>query len=161
MSTALCLEVELQPEWDNVTRASEAVALLALGSYGDGDLRDALAMVSGELLENAIKYASPQTLVKLAIRESASAIVVEVTNAIVGNEEIQRLADQLAWLASHQDPAEAWAAALAQVTTERRERGGLGILRIANEGGSRIDYAVPSPGVLTVRASMSKAPANE
>ena len=161
MSVALSLEVELKPDWDNVTRASEAVALLALGSYGDGDLRDALAMVSGELLENAIKYASPQTLVKLVVHEDASAIVVEVTNAIVGAEEIQRLADRLAWLASHGDPAEAWAAALGEVTTERKDRGGLGILRIANEGGSRIDYTVPSPGVLTVRASMSKAPANE
>ena len=98
MSAALSLEVELKPEWRNITRASEAVALLALGTYGDDDLRDTLAMVSGELLENAIKYANPQTLVKLTIRESASDIVVEVTNAVVRAEEVQRLAERLAWL---------------------------------------------------------------
>ena len=40
MSAALSLEVELQPEWRNVTRASEAVALLVLGTYGDSDLHE-------------------------------------------------------------------------------------------------------------------------
>lgn len=157
MSAALSLEVELRPEWHNVTRASEAVALLVLGSYGDGDLRDALAMVSAELLENAIKYADPQRLVKLAIHEDASDIVVAVTNAVVRSEEVQRLADRLAWLRSHDDPAAAWAAALAQATSPAGARSGLGIVRIAHEGGSRVDYDASQPGVLTVRAALAKA----
>ena len=157
MSAALSLEVELVPEWRNVTRASEAVALLALGSYGDDDLRDTLAMVSSELLENAIKYADPQRLVKLTVHDDASDIVVAVTNAVVRSEEVQRLADRVAWLRSHDDPAAAWAAAIAQATTPSGVRGGLGILRIAYEGGSRIDYDASQPGVLTVRASMTKA----
>jgi hypothetical protein len=160
MTGALSLAVELQPDWHNVTRASEAVALLALGRYGDGDLRDALAMVSGELLENAIKYADPQQLVRLSLHEDATTIVVTVTNAVVQDANIQRLADRLAWLRSHPDPAEAWAAALAQSAVLRGASAGLGIIRIAYEGGSRIDYDASTPGTLTVRAMLAKAPSN-
>jgi hypothetical protein len=163
MTAALSLEVELQPEWRNVTRASEAVALLVLGTYGDDDLRDAIAMVSAELLENAIKYADPQKLVRLTIHDDAKAITVEVTNAVVQPEEIQRLAARLDWLRNQPDPASAWVEALSLATagTSNPERPGLGILRIAHEGGSRVDYDVSEPGHLTVRASMLKLPANE
>jgi hypothetical protein len=165
MSTALALEVELQPEWRNVTRASEAVALLVQSTYGDDDLRDAIAMVSAELLENAIKYADPQTLVRLTIEDDPSGqITVSVTNAIVQPEEIQRLAARLDWLRQHPDPAAAWAEALTLAISggeRHQDRPGLGILRIAYEGGSRVDYDVTAPGTLTVRAQMSKAPANE
>jgi hypothetical protein len=163
MTAALSLAVELQPEWRNVTRASEAVALLVLGTYGDDDLRDAIAMVSAELLENAIKYADPQQLVRLTIRDDAMAIIVEVTNAVVQPEEIQRLAARLDWLRNQPDPASAWVEALSLATTATNvpERPGLGILRIAYEGGSRFDYDVSEPGHLTVRASMLKLPANE
>lgn len=162
MTAALSLEVELQPEWRNVTRASEAVALLVLGTYGDDDLRDAVAMVSAELLENAIKYADPQTLVRLTIHDDAKAITVEVTNAVVKPEEIQRLAARLDWLKNQPDAASAWVQALSLATTgTSTERPGLGILRIAHEGGSRVDYDVSAPGHLTVRASMMKLPANE
>lgn len=163
MSAALSLEVELQPEWRNVTRASEAVALLVLGTYGDDDLRDAIAMVSAELLENAIKYADPQRLVRLTIHEDPSSITVEVTNAVVQPEEVQRLAQRLDWLKQQPDPAAAWMEALSLATAHQSvpDRPGLGILRIAYEGSSRIDYDMSEPGTLTVRASMMKAPANE
>lgn len=160
MTAALSLDVELQPDWQNVTRASEAVALLVLGTYGDGDLRDALAMISGELLENAIKYADPQQLVRLSVQDDPTEIVVAVTNAVVGAEQVQRLADRLAWLRAHKDAATAWAAALAQASGGG-ERSGLGILRIAYEGGARIDFDASHPGVLTVRVSTAKTPANE
>lgn len=163
MTAALSLEVELQPEWRNVTRASEAVALLVQGTYGDSDLRDAIAMVSSELLENAIKYADPQRLVRLTIHDGPAAITVEVTNAVVQPEEVDRLAARLDWLNKQEDPATAWIEALSAATTgaHSNDRPGLGILRIAYEGGSRVDYAVSEPGTLTVRASMMKAPANE
>ncbi len=160
MSAALTLEVELLPDWENVTRASEAVGLLAHGRYGDPDVRDALAMISAELLENAIKYADPQRLVRLTIHEDATDIVVAVTNAVVHAEEIQRLSERVAWLRAQPDPAAAWAAALTQAAQGVTRSAGLGILRIAYEGGSRVDYAAPEPGVVTVRALLAKNPAN-
>jgi hypothetical protein len=159
MSAALSLEVELQPDWRNITRTSEAVALLAFSTYGDDDLRDALAMISAELLENAIKYADPQRLVRLVVHDDPGAIVIEVTNAVVRAEEVDKLAERIAWLRAQPDPAIAWTLALAEAVTGS-ERRGLGLLRIAHEGGSRIDFDASQPGTLTVRASMSKPPAN-
>lgn len=158
MSTTLSLEVELRPEWRNVARASEAVALLVLGIYGDDDLRDALAMVSGELLENAIKYAQPRTRVKLAIHEETSDIVVAVTNDVLGAEEVRRLEDRIAWLRAHETAAAAYMEALTLASMTPGASGGLGILRIAYEGGCGIDYDASSePGKITVRASMNRS----
>lgn len=163
MTAALSLDVELQPDWRNVTRASEAAALLVLGTYGDADLRDAIAMVSAELLENALKYADPLQLIRLTIEEDPSSIVVAVTNAVVHPEEVERLAARLDWLRQHPDPASAWTEALmlASALDVARERPGLGILRIAYEAGSQLEYEISTPGTLTVRASMNKVPANE
>jgi hypothetical protein len=158
MSSALSLDVELQPDWRNVTRASEAAALLVLSTYGDSDLYDAVAMISAELLENALKYADPQKLIRMTIADDPGSIVVAVTNAVVQPEEIQRLATRLEWLRQQPDPATAWAEALMLATTSRTtsERPGLGILRIAYEGCSHVDYDISEPGTLTVRASMTK-----
>lgn len=163
MSSALSLDVELQPDWRNVTRASEAAALLVLGTYGNNDLRDAIAMISSELLENALKYADPQKLIRMTIADAPASIVVAVTNAVVHPEEVERLAARLDWLRQQPDPATAWTEALMLATSSPSsgDRPGLGILRIAYEGGSRIDYDISEPGTLTVRASMNKVPANE
>src|SRR5690606_28745760 len=107
--------------------------------------------------------ADPQKLVRLTIHDDPSAITVEVTNAVVQPEEVQRLAARLDWLRKQPDPAAAWLEALNLATTgaSSPERPGLGIIRIAYEGGPRVDYDVSEPGTLTVRASMTKAPANE
>ena len=163
MSASISLDVELQPDWRNVTRASEAAALLVLGTYGDSDLYDAIAMISAELLENALKYADPQKLIRMTIADDPGSIVVAVTNAVVHPDEVQRLASRLDWLRQQPDPATAWAEALMLATTSQQsaDRPGLGILRIAYEGGSNIDYDISEPGTLTVRASMNKVPANE
>ena len=97
------------------------------------------------------------------IADDPGAIVVAVTNAVVQPEEIERLAARLDWLRQQPDPATAWTEALLLATTSQRtgERPGLGILRIAYEGSSSVDYDISEPGTLTVRASMNKVPANE
>ena len=158
MSAALSLDVELQADWRNVTRASEAAALLPFGTYGNADLRDAIAMISAELLENAIKYADPHELVRLSIAEDEATITVSVTNAVVQPRDVHRLAERVAWLRKYPDAATAWAEALLLVTGEDAEdiRGGLGILRIAYEGASQIDYDASTPGFLTVRARLAR-----
>ena len=158
MTAALTLDVELQPDWRNVTRASEAAALLTFGTYGNADLRDAIAMISAELLENAIKYADPHELVRLSIEEDGATIVVSVTNAVVQPRDVHRLAERVAWLDKYPDAATAWAEALLLVTSDDGDdiHGGLGILRIAYEGGSRIEYDASTPGFLTVRARLPR-----
>lgn len=163
MSSALSLDVELQPDWRNVTRASEAAALLVLGTYGNNDLRDAIAMISSELLENALKYADPQKLIRMTIADDSVSIVVAVTNAVVQPEEVARLATRLEWLRQQPDPATAWAEALmlATASPSTGDRPGLGILRIAYEGCSRVDFDISEPGTLTVRASMNKVTTND
>jgi hypothetical protein len=158
MTATLSLDVELQPDWANVTRASEAAGLLAFGTHGSEDLRDAVAMVSAELLENALKYADPHEIVRLNIEEDRASITVSVTNALVQPSDVERLADKLAWLDRYPDAATAWADALMLATGPRVDelRGGLGLLRIAFEGGSKIEYDASTPGVLTVRAHISR-----
>jgi hypothetical protein len=155
MNTLLFLEVELRREWPNVARAREAVSLLVVGIYGDDDLRDALAMVSAELLENAIKYAAPESRVRLSIQENTDTISVSVTNALAGLDEVENLESRLEWLRAHDDAAAAYTAALARASATPTSGGGLGILRIAYEAGCAIDYDTSHAGQITVRATMA------
>lgn len=157
MSASLRLDVDLQPEWRNVYRAHEAVGLLALGAYGDVDLRDAIAMVSAELLENAIKYAPPQTGVSLSIRAVHSSITVAVTNVVVAAELVKKLEDRVRWLQGFATAKAAYTAAIERALSSPDDDGGLGIARIVYEAGCAIACDTSDPGRLTVRASMGPA----
>lgn len=157
MNAALSLEVELRPDWPNIDRTQEAVGLLALSIYGNDDLRDAIAMVSAELLENALKYALPDTGVRLSIQEESSTIVVAVTNTVLEPDRVRRLEERLAWLRTFDSAEAAYTAAIELALSKRDTSGGLGIVRIAYEGGCGIACDTSEPGMITVRASMGRA----
>lgn len=153
---ALRLDLSIPPEWERIDPTREAVGMLVQAVYGDDDLRDALAMVSEELLENAIKYSKPETDVSLSIHNEPAGVVIEVTNAVDdASTHVGTLRERVEWMARFASPSEAYTAAISNVR-ERKAAGhdpGLGIVRIAYEGGCRIDIAEPARGRLTVRAA--------
>jgi hypothetical protein len=160
---ALHLDLSLPPEWSRIDPTREAVGLLVLAMFGDDDLRDALAMVSEELLENAIKYCRPDSTVSISIRHEDDDVVVSVTNAVEeGAAHLEVLQKRLDWMRRFPSAAEAYAAAIGRVY----ERGapaagapveaGLGIVRIAYEGRCAIDLDLSSPGQVTVHATCAR-----
>jgi two-component sensor histidine kinase len=108
----------------------------------------AMEMVAAELLENALKHGQPdprgiELLVEGEVR------FIEVVSS-VRTDDLAPLEERVKWLSAQSDPQTAWLRALAEVF----ERGefGLGLARIASEGGCRISLRMVSPGRLAVRA---------
>jgi hypothetical protein len=151
---ALQLDLSIPPDWSRIDPTREAVGLLVMAMFGDDDLRDALAMVSEELLENAIKYCKPDSVVSLSIRHQAESVIIAVTNAVEeGSRHLGTLRKRIEWMRSFGTATEAYSAALARVGMDDA---GLGIVRIAYEGRCGIDYDLSEPGKLTVRAECQK-----
>lgn len=153
---ALNLDLSIPPEWSRIDPTREAVGLLVLAMFGDDDLKDALAMVSEELLENAIKYCAPDTTVSIAIRHEGDRVVIAVTNVVNADaRNLELLNERVAWIRGFPSPAEAYAAAIGRVY-EQGERPpgepGLGIVRIAYEGRCEVSVDLSVAGKVTVKA---------
>lgn len=157
MRQGLRLDLCIPPEWARIDAIREAVGLFVAAVFGDGELRESLPMVSAELLENAIKYGKLDgTGVRYSLREDDNEVVISVSNAIEpGAAQVRALAAHVAWVGSFAEPVAAYQAALARLyDQEDRPEGesGLGLVRIAYEGGCRVECDTTEPGRVTLRA---------
>jgi hypothetical protein len=151
----LHLDLAIPSEWPRIDQVREAVASCVDAVYSDRDLRDALAMVSAELLENAFKYGAPGP-VRITLRAEDSDVVVTVTNAVAeGSTHACALQDLVSWVNGHASAEAAYAAALERAFDDRAgdcERSGLGLARISYEGGCALACDTSTPGRVTVQA---------
>lgn len=160
MTGALALEISVPARWERIDPMREAVGLAVLAHFGDDDLRDALAMACEELLENAVKYGRPGANLSLSLRRDGRALRLAVTNSVdEGTAHVVKLCDQIDWIRGFPSAADAYRAALERVYT-RTDRGetGLGIARVAYEGGCALACDLSVPGRLTVTAVRDLAP---
>ena len=158
MSLNLDLNLTIPPEWSRIDPTREAVGLLVQAMFGDEDLRDALAMVSEELLENAIKYSAPGKAVSLSIRHGGDRVTVAVSNAVdASSEHAAVLRERVEWLRQFPDAASAYRAAIGKVYAQPARadgEAGLGIVRIAYEGRCGVSYDL-TDGWVTVTADLA------
>ena len=155
-STAL--ELRLPPSWDAIPSAWEpCLAALARAGLSRHE-QQALAMVARELLENAVKYGgfAAGGEVELTLRATADEVTVEVKNPLhgVGAEQLRRFDRAVQWVRGYHDPFEAYVEKLKALASEpyHAGRSGLGLVRIAYEGRSLVDFYVGAPDVLAVSA---------
>jgi hypothetical protein len=139
-------------------------------SYSEDGLQEALAMVSAELLENAVKYGRPDANgIQFSMKGGPDQLEVAVTNATSDDpRHIDALVGRVTWLGGFADPAQAYREALEEIyqrAVPANGAGGLGIVRIAHEGGCRVSVDTSRPGWITVRAWRSvvapQAPASD
>jgi hypothetical protein len=124
-----------------------------LASYGD-EIQNAAEIAASELVENAVKYgaavpAMPEVRVMVDLTDTT--LTIRVANGSEQQDHVRRLEARLTELASGRDPLEAYLARLEDLSRGRPEHMGLGIYRIAAEGGFSLS-AVSEAGVLTVTA---------
>lgn len=158
MTTGLLLDLSIPADWTKIELVRKAVGFCVWAVFGRGDLRDSLSMVSAELLENAMKYSTPERDVRLLISQDAEKLVVSVTNEVESTSgHLATLKDRLTWIRGFGSAADAYMAALAEVFDHKEGdptgEGGLGMVRIAYEGGCELSCDVSAPGKVTVRAS--------
>lgn len=141
------LSLSLQGDASALQEAQQRVGRFVKAQLGEATA-EAMEMVAAELLENAVKHGQPdprgiELLVEGEVR------FIEVVSS-VRQADLAPLEERVRWLSAQGNPQQAWMRALSEVF----ERGefGLGLARIASEGGCRISLRMVSPGRLAVRA---------
>jgi hypothetical protein len=100
-----------------------------------------IAMVTGELLENAVKYgdwSDAARTFRLHVSGDGRRAAVSVEHPVrQGDPHVLRLLDTLRWLRGFSSAGDAYRARLMAVAAAERpgETGGLGLARVAYEGG--------------------------
>jgi len=151
------LELRVSPDWAAVQTAWEPCrSALVRAGLGEDEAYQ-LAMVSQELLENAVKYGAFREgeAVALAVRVAPNDVTIEVKNRVGVDEAHLRRFDQVVqWIRGFQDPFEAYVERLKLVSARPYAHGesGLGLTRITYEGRCALDFFVDESSVLAVSA---------
>lgn len=152
------LKMQLKPEWEEIETVRSRVAefLVSIG-HGDATI-DAISMVSSELVENAVKHGSyerPEAVIHYSLQAFSSVLVVEVKSPIdeASKANLQELDETIQWIRGHQSPFEAYVEKLKEVSARSEQAtSGLGMVRIAYEGQSILDFFVDERDMLAMSA---------
>ncbi|MHA2220379.1 MAG: ATP-binding protein, partial [Candidatus Hodarchaeales archaeon] len=113
--------------------------------------------IISELAENSIKYGSfadPEHKVEVNVSLSSDKITVEVINPYdeTAHRHLKRLDKTIQWIRGYQDPFEAYIERMREVSRKplTDEESGLGLVRIAYEGGAILDFFVNENGMVNI-----------
>lgn len=150
---------KLLPEWDKIEEAREKTEeFLEAKGCGLDDI-DALIMITGELLENAVKYGdyvSAEDFIILSIIIDQGEIIIDVANPIQEdrNQYLIKLDKTIQWIRGFQNPFEAYIEKLKSISSQSLDsmESGLGLTRIAYEGQAVLDFFVSEENRVKVSA---------
>lgn len=146
----------ISPEWDQIASARNDSFKFLSSNGMNTDVVDTITMITGELLENAIKYGSIKSDILYSISIESKTITVEVKNPIEesSDENLRRLDRIIQWIRGYQNPFEAYVEKLKEVAAKPLEdsTSGLGLTRIAYEGQSIVDFYAADNGMISVSA---------
>jgi hypothetical protein len=153
------IDLPVRSEWKNVDLLRTSVQNCFVAIFSDLDGCHAISMVTGELIENAIKYGhwdGEAQSFRLRVSGGAGRATITVENPIkVGDAGVADLLRTIAWLQDFPTAAEAYRARLMEIAAAPADSGGsrLGLVRVAYEGGCKL-YAEPVGNMLAVSAAM-------
>ena len=132
------LHLRFPKEWDQLDVVRESCGFFARAAYRDVVVGQRVELVVHELVENAIKYATPEEdRVEVDVQGNAHEFEVSVWNRSA-HEHVGTLLGVLAEL-EQSDPAEAYASAMRRCAgSAPSASGGLGLARIAYEAKVRL-----------------------
>jgi hypothetical protein len=159
----LTLQLTLRPVWDEIDALGGRCMDFLKQEGLDADAQNALAMVACELAENATKYGhfrgDEKAVVKVALEVMPSHVTVIATNPVTQAEaESLAVLDQtIQWIRGFQDPFQAYLERLRDVSSQALSstESRLGLVRIAYEGQSTLDFYVGADGILVVSATFT------
>ena len=149
------LDLPVGVEWPNIDLLRTALLNCLSAIFPDTDFCNAVSMTGGELLENACKYgdwSASKALFRMRVEGNGEHVTLEVSNPVsdlLGAEEVVKT---VRWIESMPSVQEAFSVKLQAIAQENTGSSGLGLVRIAYEGGCILDATVAPNQVLTVRA---------
>ncbi len=155
------IDMTVRNEWRNVDLLRTSVQNCFTAVFADVDGCHAIAMVTGELLENALKYgdwvSGDRAMFRLRVHGSSSSIVeVSVQNPLRDNDTNGvTLAKAIEEINSYPKPEQAYRARMLQIAQNEEETSPsrLGLVRIAFEGNCKLAAKIEN-GTVTVTASL-------
>jgi two-component sensor histidine kinase len=154
------INLPVRNEWKNVDLLRTSVQSCFIAVFADVDGCHALAMVTGELVENAVKYGDWSGNVRsfrLKVHGEANRAYVVVENPVKEDDPaVGKLLAMLARLQSYPNPELAYRARLLEVASQASPTdsdSGLGLVRVAYEAGATLSATVRNR-VLRVIAEM-------
>jgi hypothetical protein len=155
------IDLPVRSEWANVDRLRTSIHNCVTAVFTDPDGCHALAMVAGELVENAIKYgdwtsADDQRFRLRVWGEGRSAHVLVENPVPHNNGSAAEVLNTLGWMRGFRSPIEAYHARLLEIAAAAPEDGNskLGLVRIAYEGNCVLTAELVR-GVLHVEADLT------
>jgi hypothetical protein len=152
-----CIDLPVQSEWRNVDLIRTSVENCFTAVFSDLDGCHALAMVTGELLENAVKYGrwlGDDRVFRLKVWGEGNEAHVSVENPVDPDDpNVTLVVDTLRWIQSFGSTIDAYRARLLQIAESRDGASRLGLVRVCYEGNCSLRAEV-TPGVLRIIADM-------
>ena len=153
------IDLTVRNEWKNIDLLRTSVQNCFIAVFADLDGCHAIAMVTGELLENALKYGNwsgaDRAMFRLRVVGNQGNIEVSVQNPLKGDDSnAQQLMSSLEWIASFPKPGDAYRARMMQIAQDESGDASpsrLGLVRIAFEGNCRLTAKIDK-GTVTVSA---------
>ena len=157
------IDLTVRNEWRNIDLLRTSVQNCFIAVFADFDGCHAIAMVTGELLENALKYGNwasgERAMFRLRVVGNEGNIEVSVSNPLKPDDtNAQQLMTSLEWIASFPNPEAAYRARMLQIAQDEtgdESPSRLGLVRIAFEGNCRLTAKVDN-GTVTVTALLDK-----
>jgi hypothetical protein len=159
MASKNAIDMTIRPNWDQIEEVRRKTRSFLKNHGFSKELIDAVTMVSSELVENGMKYGFYEgsengLTVNLHIHEKN--VIVEVTHPTSASAapHLRRLDKTIQWIRGFQDPFQAYLEKLKEVARRpiNDSESGLGLVRIAYEGKSIIDFFVAEDNALNVSA---------
>jgi hypothetical protein len=154
------IDLPVTSRWENVDLLRTSVQSCFTAVFQNVDGCHAIAMVTGELLENAVKYGawSPESgSFRLRVEGAARSATITVENPIVPEDpNVASLVSTIRWIRGYPDAGDAYRAKLLEIASGPRDLGasGLGLVRVAYEGSCTLDAQI-ADRVVRVAAVLS------
>lgn len=151
----------IEPLWDEIENARNQVSQLLIEKNMQEEHVHAVTMIVSELIENGIKYGkfSSGGNIETQINIANNLITVEVIHPMdtADRLHLRELDKMIQWIRGYQDPFEAYIEKLKIVAKMpmRDKKSGLGLVRIAYEGGAILDFFINEDSKLNVSAVMN------
>ncbi len=148
----------IDPVWNEIENARKQIfQFLKEKNIAENHIH-AATMIISELIENGVKYGKflPTDQLEARINLEANLITIEVTHPVAANNSLhlRELDEMIQWIRGYQDPFEAYIEKLKRIAKMPLEdkKSGLGLVRIAYEGGAILDFFIGENGNLNVSA---------